>query len=536
MSRLQEEREHQARQELGQTQVSPATARVLAVVFLTLVFGGSLAQLGLGDLAGPRSMLFARFPDACTLRDFEREFDLLAGLAARLRPSVQSGLVRLGAGNASAYVGRDGWLFHRASVDAALGGAFLDPRVQARRVEGVDACDPVPRPDPLPAVLEWSQALSQRGVRLVVMPVPAKAEIHPEFLAGGRATAAVRNASYDRFVAALRERGVSVFEPHEVLRETARSTGRPAYLATDTHWRPEAVDAVAQSLAATLRPELALGVRDARFSRESRTLQRRGDVAALLDLSGPLETVEVHSVRLPDVQRAPVILLGDSFTNIYSSPQAFGGSDDGSDPGWGANGGLAEQLAFHLGAPVERIALNDDGAFASRREFARRVAEARRAGRDPFSGVDVMVWQFASRELALGDWRRIDLDAADATPADSGAGLPDALPVRATVLDRSELPEPGGPYPDALVALRIGEVQGLDPGVNPPADGVVYLVALRENRAVSEVFALEPGDRVELRLWDFGDETVTARYATLRRTELDDPDALLLPAWFGELQ
>jgi len=41
---------------------------------------------------------------------------------------------------------------------------------------------------------------------------------------------------------------------------------------------------------------------------------------------------------------------------------------------------------------------------------------------------------------------------------------------------------------------------------------------------------------VELRVWDFEDQTVAERYSTLRRTELDDPDALLLPAWFGELQ
>jgi hypothetical protein len=28
---------------------------------------------------------------------------------------------------------------------------------------------------------------------------------------------------------------------------------------------------------------------------------------------------------------------------------------------------------------------------------------------------------------------------------------------------------------------------------------------------------------------------VAERYSTMRRTELDDADALLLPAWFGEL-
>lgn len=536
MSRLQAERENQARVEMGHTQVSPATARALAAVFLTLVFCGSLAQLGLGDLAGPWSTLTARFPNACTLSEFEREFDLRAGLAARLRPTVQSALVRLGAGNASAYVGRDGWLFHRASVDAALSGAFLDPRAQARRVTGTDACDTVPRPDPLPAVLAWNQALASRGVRLVVFPTPAKAEIHPEKLAGQDARDEhVRNASYDHFVASLRENEVQVFEPHVILRETARSGAQPAYLATDTHWRPEAVDAVAEELAASLRPVLPLGVRGKRFERRRQEVRRRGDVSALLDLAGPLETVEIRPVRATDAQRAPVILLGDSFTNIYSSPAAFAGAADEDDVGWGADAGLAEQLAFHLGAPVERIALNDDGAFASRLELARRVRAARLAGRDPFDGVSVVVWQFATRELSLGDWRKIDLDAADTAEAGTEQSLPGARRVRARISARAALPAPGGPYPEALVALRIEEIESLDAQPAPAPEGVVYVLAVRENRAVPEVSALGPGDRVELRLWDFEDETVAKRYSVLRRTELDDPDALLLPAWFGEL-
>jgi alginate O-acetyltransferase complex protein AlgJ len=538
MSRRQTQREQEARRELGHTQVSPATARVLGGVFLALLFGGSLAQLGLGDLSAPARTLVAGIPDACGLRAFERDFDLAAGLAARLRPAVQSGLVRLGAGNESAYVGRDGWLFHRVSVDAALGGAFLDPRVQARRVRAAGACDPLPQPDPLGAVTEWHAALARRGVRLVVLPVPAKAEIHPEHLVGPHASGtAVRNASHDRFVGALRSRGVPVFDPYDTLREAARRSGAAAYLASDTHWHPRAMEAVAEALAERIRGELPLGALGVPFERGRRQVRRRGDIAALLDLDGPLETLEIRPVSVPAGPRrpAPVIVLGDSYTNIYASPAAFAGPESADGSGWGADAGLAEQLAFHLKAPVERIALNDDGAFASRLELARRVRAARRTGRDPLDGVSVVVWQFASRELAFGDWRRIDLDAADTSDAAAERSLPGVRRVRASIVDRAPLPAPGGPYPDALVALRIGEIESLDGRPHPEREGVVYLLALRENRALPAVSALRPGDRVELRLWDFGEPAVAERYAALRRTELDDPDALLLPAWFGEL-
>ena len=52
---------------------------------------------------------------------------------------------------------------------------------------------------------------------------------------------------------------------------------------------------------------------------------------------------------------SPVLLLGDSFTNIYSAPQM----------GWGPHG-LPEHLAYHLGKRVELIARNDAGAYATR--------------------------------------------------------------------------------------------------------------------------------------------------------------------------
>jgi alginate O-acetyltransferase complex protein AlgJ len=476
-------------------------------------------------------------PNACELRAFERDFDLVAGLATRLRPAVQAGLVGLGAGNESAYVGRDGWLFHRASVDSVLGGAFLDPRVQARRVRGAEACDALPRPDPLPVVTAWHEALARRGVRLVVLPVPAKVEVHPERLVGPLAAgAAARNASHDRFVRALRDRGVQVFDPYDTLREAARRSGAPAYLASDTHWHPRAMEAVAQALAERIRDELPLGALGAApLERGRRQVRRRGDVSALLDLDGPVETLEIRPVTAPTGAggRAPVIVLGDSYTNIYASAAAFSGPEDAD--GWGADAGLAEQLAFHLQTPVERIALNDDGAFASRLELARRVRAARRAGRDPFDGVSVVVWQFAGRELSRGDWRAIDLDAADATEAVAEPGPPDARRVRASIVARAPLPAPGGPYPEALVALRIGEIESLDGQPDPEGDGVVYLLALRANRALPAVSALAPGDRLELRLWDFANPAAAERYGALRRTELDDPDALLLPAWFGEL-
>ena len=110
----------------------------------------------------------------------------------------------------------------------------------------------------------------------------------------------------------------------------------------------------------------------------------------------PPETVTVRRVVQADgtVWRsspsADVLLLGDSFSNIYAL----------SSLGWGDGAGLAEQLSYELQRPLDRITQNDEGANAT------RVA-LRRAGAARLAGKRVVIYQFAARELAFGDWRLV---------------------------------------------------------------------------------------------------------------------------------
>ena len=114
------------------------------------------------------------------------------------------------------------------------------------------------------------------------------------------------------------------------------------------------------------------------------------------------EEVEIRRVvdrarRLwqPD-ESAEILLLGDSFTNVYSMPEL----------GWGEGAGLAEQLAANLGRPVDKIAVNAGGAYGARERLVGELA----AGRDRLAGKKIVVWQFAQRELAVGDWKILPLE------------------------------------------------------------------------------------------------------------------------------
>jgi alginate O-acetyltransferase complex protein AlgJ len=88
-------------------------------------------------------------------------------------------------------------------------------------------------------------------------------------------------------------------------------------------------------------------------------------------------------------READVLVLGDSFSNIYTLESL----------GWGTSAGFVEQLSYGLRRPVDRLVQNDQGAFATRAMLGR---DSRR-----LDGKRVLVYQFAARELAFGDWQVI---------------------------------------------------------------------------------------------------------------------------------
>jgi hypothetical protein len=193
-----------------------------------------------------------------------------------------------------------------------------------------------------------------------------------------------------------------VFDAVHILAGAARASQATQYLATDTHWRPEAMEIVAERLVAFVRTHVPLPEGGAGYRTEAREIRHLGDIAVMLDLPErqtlyPQETVTTRRVLAADgtpwrtTRSADVLVLGDSFSNIYSL----------ASMGWGEGAGLVEHLSYVLQRPVDRIVQNDQGAYATRELL-------RRAGDDRLSGKRVVIYQFAARELTIGDWRVFD--------------------------------------------------------------------------------------------------------------------------------
>lgn len=418
------EREEIALREVGRTAVGSRTARwLVAVALASLIAPAIVQEIGQTEPAGALSLLAGGARRAAgTLSDggaLAANRELLGALDAAetrledssllrtwLMPPVQGWLVGLGLGNEQAYPGLGGWLFYRPDVEYVTAPGFLEPRVLERRRRGGDAWQAAPRPDPLPALLELDRELDRRGIALLLAPTPLKPMIHPErFTRRGRSDGvALQNPSYQELTERLAEAGLQVVDLPALLARRAAG-GEAQFLATDTHWTPAAMEAAADELATAIeRTGVLAPASPVRLLRRPARLEGVGDIAAMLRLPSGRVAAETATVRRvltasgapwrPD-PRAEILLLGDSFTNVYSDAEL----------GWGAGAGLAEQLSFRLGRGVDRIALNAGGAFATREALARALA----AARDRLDDKRIVVYQFACRELAFGDWRPVEL-------------------------------------------------------------------------------------------------------------------------------
>jgi alginate O-acetyltransferase complex protein AlgJ len=198
---------------------------------------------------------------------------------------------------------------------------------------------------------------------------------------------------------------------------------------------------------------------------------------------------------------------------------------------------------LHLGRPVDAIVRNGDGAWATRRRLADELAR----GRDRLAGKKVVVWEFAARELAVGNWKPIEMrrgaTSRPATnPATRPAGAPgpggflslnrgETLKVSGVVKVIGAAVRPGtAPYKDHIVAAHLTNVR--DEQGRPRGEAVVYLWGMRDNRAVPAA-GYRAGQTVTLRVRPWAE--VSRQYGSVNRRELADPALLPVdPLWAEE--
>jgi len=333
--------------------------------------------------------VFHSTPTAEGLAAYERAVEEHSVVGRQVRERWQwLSLVALRAGNQKAVIGRGDSVFYRPSLDSAVAPGFM--------------AHPDADGHPVRAILAFRDCLRRQGVDLVLLIAPGKETIHPEWLSRRyhEQDGPPANRDMPAFLDAMREAGIAVVYPADAMWRARRRA--PMYLNQDTHWTPEGMSVAAGELLKAVDEGL-----HGPGGLTARPLQVtcNGDLYDMLGLPEyfraplPCQSVTVQQVIdasglpvEPDPQ-SPVVLLGDSFTNIYSL----------AEMGWGDHAGLGEQLALRLGRPLDVIALNDGGVNTARGTLARRP--------DALVGKRLVIWQFAARDLVVknGEWEVIDI-------------------------------------------------------------------------------------------------------------------------------
>jgi hypothetical protein len=195
---------------------------------------------------------------------------------------------------------------------------------------------------------------------------------------------------------------------------------------------------------------------------------------------------------------------------------------------WGCAAGLAEQLSFALNRPVDAILRNDDGAYATREILSRELAQ----GEDRLAGKKIVVWQFAARELAVGDWKLLDMTLTQSRePADGPPPADRELIVSGTIAAKSAAPRAGQiPYANHIFTLHLTDLQ-VHTGTLTEPKIAVYLFSMR-NHQNTPAFSWPVGKRVELKLQPWK-PNFFAQYGRINRTETDNIERKR--PWWGEL-
>lgn len=284
-----------------------------------------------------------------------------------------------------AVTGLEGWLFSVPELRHLAGG-------------------PLDAFDPLAVMLGFDRELTARGVELLVVPVPPKAIIYADKVGVEDPPVPVPvprlDPNHRAFYALLRSEGIDVLDLTERFLDDRFHGEGPLYCRQDTHWSGVGCVVAAQAIAEAVRGRSwfdALETRAFRFGWQSTTID--GDLARDRESLPAREELRLRTIAVggagrpsavPRAADSPITLLGDTHALVFHAGEEM----------HAVGSGLADQLAYELGLPIDVVASDSPGAALA--DFRRR-AEAEPAAWD---GKRLVIWCFAAQAItADGAWR-----------------------------------------------------------------------------------------------------------------------------------
>ena len=207
--------------------------------------------------------------------------------------------------------------------------------------------------DKLQLAITAKKRLEQQEVSFLVVVVPDKARIYPEYL-GRYEYPTYLEARYETFIETLRDEGVDVVDLRQPLLQA--KTNEDVFLRTDTHWTPFGTEAAATAIAHVVEAkELLPSFANTVFRTEKLSLiEHKGDLLSFIPLGKLQERLgppfDILEERVTEQENNALGLFGSE-----TIPVTLVGTSYSANPNWHFEG----HLKAALGADVLNMA--DEG-------------------------------------------------------------------------------------------------------------------------------------------------------------------------------
>jgi hypothetical protein len=174
-------------------------------------------------------------------------------LEAEFKAACKALLANRVQGTGEDHLGQEGWVVLSSELAYAALGKFWGAEAAAVN----PSIDPGIA-DPVPAIVDFNRQLKERGIRLILLPVPTRPVIYPESVLGkdklkGFKTTPHLHSPQDEFYTLLRSKGVEVLDPTADFLAARSGAHGGVFIPSESHWTGYGLSLVAQG-----RPEAGL--------------------------------------------------------------------------------------------------------------------------------------------------------------------------------------------------------------------------------------------------------------------------------------
>lgn len=423
------------------------------------------------------------------LKSFEKNLEtaFFAETPRKLTQSTLS-LSPLKEGNRNVRIGKDGWLFLDDAIESLTGqGPFHDGPFPFQKGGN----------SPVDAIKRFADQLDNFGARLILVSIPSKAMIYPEKI-NHNIKDPISHPDAQRLVNELNSLpNLDVLDLTRSLFNLKKD--KKVFLKQDTHWTPEAMEEAAKIIANHIK-SMDINIDKVNLNPKQKEGRKAyGDLVEKINIwDGAFNQESVIAKPIKGNTRdrnSEIILLGDSFTNIYSSNEGLG---------WGNNAGLPEHIASNVGTPIDVISINGGGATEVRKKLAQR-----RGSSEDMKNKKVVIWAITCRDLFLSQEQCIDRNISwenvsfDKRPLEKKP-TNNKITIRAKLIEKPKIPDPKQTtYKDLLYGADYEIIETISGQVPEEGEKIAVVNWAFKNRVLLPSANYEIGSVRNLQLMPF---------------------------------